>query len=184
MPNARPNAIPFICEWCQNKSTEDIKSVLDIGCGFGKWGFLVRLYIQVWSSKFAKETYQSWRSSLRVDAIEIFEDYITDLQRLIYNNIYIGDMRELIKKVGNYDLIVMGDVLEHVLFKDGLGLLERAKKKAKWVIITMPDYFCIGNPHMGNQAEIHRYVWKDSDFPDNPKITHIGNQKVIIYEKI
>jgi len=181
--NARPNVIPFICEWFQGKSIEDIKSVLDVGCGFGKWGFLIRLYIQAWTSKPTKEIYQNWRNNLRVDAIEIFEDYITDLQRLIYNNIYIGDMRKVIEEVGNYDLIFMGDVLEHIPFEDGLEFLKKARGKAKWVIVNMPNYFYKGSATMGNEAEIHHHIWTDDEFPDNPKITHIGNQKVIIYEK-
>lgn len=184
MPNARPNVIPLVCEWFQNKSVEDIKSVLDIGCGFGKWGFLARLYIQAWDPELTKEAYQNWRSNLQVDAIEIFEDYITDLQRLIYNHIYIGDMRKLIEKVENYDLIIMGDVLEHIPLEDGLELLKKARAKAKWVVVTMPDYFIKGKSNMGNEAEVHHHVWSDSEFPDSPKITNIERQRVIFYEDI
>lgn len=184
MPNARPDVMRPICEWLQNKSTKDIKSVLDIGCGFGKWGFLVRLYIQAWSPKLAKEVYQNWRNNLRVDAIEIFEDYITDLQRLIYNNIYIGDMRELIEKVENYDLIIMGDVLEHIPFKDGLKFLKKAREKAKWIMISMPSYLSKSTLHMGNEAEAHQHIWTDDEFPDDPKIMHIQGQRAILYEKI
>jgi len=183
MPNARPNVISLVCKWFQNKNAGDIKSILDIGCGFGKWGFLARLYIQAWNPELTKEAHQNWRNNLRVDAIEIFEDYITDLQRLIYNDIYIGDMRRLITEVGNYDLIIMGDVLEHIPFKDGLEFLKKAKAKAKWTIVNMPSCFIAGNPIMGNKAELHQHVWADDEFPDNPKITHIGNQKVIIYEE-
>jgi len=183
MPNARPTVMPYVCEWFQNKDIEEIKSVLDIGCGFGKWGFLVRLYIQIWDSSLTKEMYQNWRNHLRVDAIEIFEDYITDLQRLIYNNIYIGNMKKLIEEVRNYDLIIMGDVLEHMPYEDGLELLRKARTKAHWIIVTMPDYFIKGHPKMGNEAEIHYHIWLDNEFPDNPKIEHVGNQKVIIYEK-
>lgn len=183
MPNARPTTISFICEWLKDKSTEDIKSVLDIGCGFGKWGYLARLYIQMWDSNLTKEAYQTWRDTLRVDAIEVFKDYITDLQRLIYNKIYIGDMRKLIEEVGNYDLIIMSDVLEHVPFKDGLKLLNKAREKARWIIITMPSYFTLGAPIMGNKAEVHCHVWLNNQFPGNPKIYQIGEQRIIIYEE-
>lgn len=184
MPNARPNVIPLVCKWFQNKNTKDIKSILDVGCGFGKWGFLARLYIQAWNPKLTKEAHQNWRNNLQVDAIEIFEDYITDLQRLIYNDIYIGDMRRLITEVGEYDLIIMGDILEHIPLEDGLEFLKRARAKAKWIIISMPDYFCKNNPIMGNMAEVHCYVWSDDEFPDSPKIRRVGNQRVIIYEEI
>jgi len=182
MPNARPAVIPIVCEWLSNKNTEEIKSVLDIGCGFGKWGFLARLYIQIWNHDLDKKEYQNWKEEMRVDAIEIFEDYITDLQRLIYNKIWIGNALDEIHKVGFYNLIIAGDVLEHLTFSDGSKLLEQMRKRSDWTIITMPDYFCAGGSIMGNSAEIHHYVWKDADFPGDPQIFRAGNQKVIIFK--
>jgi len=182
MPKSRPEAISYICDWLMKKNPREIKSVLDIGCGFGKWGFLIRLYLQLWVVDILKEDYQNYKKGLRIDAIELYEPYITNLQREIYNNIVIGDVRELIKSADFYDLIIMGDVLEHISFKDGMAVLREALKKSKYLIIAMPGYFEKGAPFMGNDAEIHQYVWQDSDFPYNPKIVNIGNQRVIIYD--
>ena len=183
MPIARPTVIPFVCEWLSQKNTNDIKSVLDIGSGFGIWGFLSREYIQIWKSNITKEEYINHYKNMRVDAVEIARWYTTELQKEIYNNLYTGDMRDVVPKLGHYDLVIMGDVLEHVNLEDGRKLVETIRKKSKWLIITMPDYFARCEAKMGNEAEIHQYVWKDEDFLDSPQITHVGNQKVIIYNK-
>ena len=182
MPIARPTVIPFVCEWLSQKSIKDIKSVLDIGSGFGIWGFLSREYIQIWKADITKEEYINWRKTMRVDAIEIADWYNTELQKIIYNKIHVGNMKNIIPKLGFYDLVIMGDVLEHVNLEDGRKLVDEIRKKSKWLIITMPDYFARCEAKMGNEAEIHQYVWKDEDFFDYPQITHVGNQKVIIYD--
>jgi len=182
MPSSRPETIAPICDWMSGKSTKDISSVLDVGCGFGKWGFLARLYIQIWTSVITTEQWKNWKNELRVDTIEIYEDYITDLQRKLYNNIYIGDMRKLIDTVENYDLIILGEVIEHVPFVEGLKLLNTARKKSKWTIITTPDYFLKGKAYMGNHYEQHQCLWEDNQFPGDPKIIHVNNQKVIFYD--
>lgn len=180
MPIARPEVIPTVCRWfCVHKA----KRVLDIGLGFGLWGFLARQYLLLWTrpGNLTIEKYKNWRNEITIDGIEIYEDCITDLQRLLYNNIYIGDMRDLLPKMNLYGLILFGDVLEHVVLEDGLKLLRIAREKAKSVIITTPDYFLPGRPIIGNELEKHRHHWKDNDFPGNPKIIHVGRQKVVIY---
>jgi hypothetical protein len=46
-------------------------SVLDIGIGFGKWGFLLREYLEVCQGRYQKS---EW--CIKIDGIEIFEPYI------------------------------------------------------------------------------------------------------------
>lgn len=183
MPIARPEVISSVCGWFR---THEAKRVLDVGLGFGLWGFLARQYLFLWTGRgdLTVEKYRNWRNGITVDGIEIYRDCITDLQRLLYNNIYIGDMRDLLPKIDPYDLIIFGDVLEHVSLKDGLRLLQTAREKAKWVIITTPDYFVRGRAIMGNEWEKHRHHWKDEDFPSSRQVIHVGRQKVIIYEAV
>jgi len=182
MPIARPDVIPFVCEWFSQKSIKEIKSVLDVGSGFGLWGFLARQYIQIWQPGIKEDDYINFKNKMRVDAIEIVDFYVTDIQRQIYNNIYCADMRINLPSLSWYDLIICGDILEHINFTDGLKLLEEMRRRSRWVIITMPDYFARGNEIMGQISDLHEYVWKDNDFPDRPVVTHINKQKVIIYE--
>jgi predicted O-methyltransferase YrrM len=74
------------------------KSILDIGVGFGKYGALAREYLD------QGERLYDWKR--RIDGIEVFEEYITDIQRFYYDNIYIGNAVEVLPKLEEtYDLI-------------------------------------------------------------------------------
>ncbi len=79
MPCSRPSALVPMRNRIMEKNP---MSVLDIGIGFGIFGFLAREYTDVRLGR-----YFNWKT--RIDGIEIFEKYITHLQREIYNNIYI-----------------------------------------------------------------------------------------------
>jgi len=57
--------------------------VLDIGSGFGKFGFLAREYLDIWEGRYSPE---QWRTT--IDCIEVYSAYITPVHRHIYNTIY------------------------------------------------------------------------------------------------
>jgi len=84
-------------------------SVLDIGLGNGKMGFIARDILDVMYG----ERYHKGNWQIRIDGIEAYKDYIQDHQRYIYDNIYIGDAYEVIDRLGSYDIVILGDVLEH-----------------------------------------------------------------------
>jgi 2-polyprenyl-3-methyl-5-hydroxy-6-metoxy-1,4-benzoquinol methylase len=84
-------------------------SILDIGLGNGKMGFIARDFLDVMLGE--KHRREDWK--IKIDGIEIFSDYIQEHQRAIYNEIYLGDALEVIDALGSYDLIILGDVLEH-----------------------------------------------------------------------
>ena len=178
MPVARPTTIPVVCEWIMEHKP---KRVLDIGIGFGMWGFLLRNYGVIWGSDdLTKDIYANWRDEIIVDGVEIYEFLITDLQRLIYNNIYIGDALDIVPKLGTYDLVMMGDVIEHIEKDRAIEFIKSIKCN---LIITTPNYFCEGVAAFGNEHDKHKCWMKDEDFPDYPQIIHTGNQKVVIYER-
>lgn len=182
MPVARPSVIPFVCNWLKDKTIKDIQSVLDVGSGFGIWGFLTRQYIQIWQPGITREQYENWKDNMRVDSIEYVDFYNTNLQKVIYNNLYVGDVMQWMPKLGWYDLIIMGDLLEHLPKEDGKKLLGYARERCRWLIILTPNYFSKGNAIMGNESEQHQCVWKKEDFSDNPNIAIIESQQIIIYE--
>jgi len=179
MPVAKPDIIPIICKWLSKLSP---KRILDVGVGFGLWGFLSREYGFIWKEDLSRQEYKNWRNEIIIDGIEICEDNITELQRMIYNKIFIGDVKKLLSKMETYDLIIFGDVLEHLEKEEALRVLEIARKKSHWVIISTPNYFDQGRAVMGNEYEKHLCLLEDNDFPGSPQIIHIRKQKVIIYE--
>ena len=128
------------------------RSVLDIGVGFGKFGFLAREYTDVWNGD-----YFDWKA--RIDGIEIFERYVGTLQRLVYDNIYIGDAVEVIDKLGVYDLVICSDMLEHLEKDRGMELLGKIGDHARFAIVALPVYPSDQGDVYGNEHERHRANW-------------------------
>lgn len=144
------------------------RSILDIGCGFGMWGFLSRMYLDVAEERVQPET---WRT--RIDGIELFEPYIQSHQRALYSSIRIGDIRALAGLVDRYDLIIAGDVIEHLDKPDGERVIEQLYDKAdKALLVNIPLGEGWEHPERhGNPGELHRSQWYIEDFYPYPSIT-------------
>ncbi len=143
------------------------KSVLDIGCGFGLWGFLCREYLDVWNERVQPEQWQ-----VRIDGVELWEPYIQSHQRSLYNNIILGDVREVADSLGEYDLIIAGDVIEHLDKPEGELVIEQLYDRAKLaLLVNIPLSGNWDHPeNYGNPGELHRSQWSPDDFaPYAPK---------------
>jgi len=149
MPCSRPTALAPMCNRIMEK---DPMSVLDIGIGFGKFGFLAREYTDVRLGR-----YFNWKT--RIDGIEIFEKYITQLQREIYDNIYIGDAIDILPTLGRYDMIICSDVLEHFSEQDGTVLLDLIKDRCKFAMIVTPVTVLHQEALYNNEHERHISAW-------------------------
>ena len=133
------------------------KSLLDIGIGFGKYGFLAREYLDLgdW------DTHYEGKRSLRIDGIEGFPDYVKSLQREIYDNIYLGDALALLPTLDTrYDLALLIDVLEHFDYDNGVKLLKLVLEKSRNVIISTPIDIGHQGTVFGNELETHRFQWR------------------------
>ena len=173
MPISRSETIPYIVD----KVIElNPKSILDVGVGFGLYGVLFRAYTDVRMAETDPKRYKEWQ--VKIDGIEIFTEYTSPTYQ-IYGKIYYGNALDKIDEVGNYDLIFIGDMIEHLSKEDGLRLITKAKEKGKVVIISTPKYFRPQNNVLGNENERHVSLWQDSDFP-NATINNFNYQKVII----
>ncbi len=141
------------------------RSVLDVGCGFGLWGFLCREYLDVMCERVQPEQWQ-----IRIDGIELFEPYIQDHQRALYSSIKIGDIRELAPNIDNYDLIIAGDVIEHLEKSEGERVISQLYEKAERALIVgipLGDGWDHPEAH-GNPGELHRSKWEPADFLQYP----------------
>lgn len=143
------------------------RSILDVGCGFGLWGFLCREYLDVMEERVQPD---SWR--IRIDGLELFEPYIQPHQRALYTNIIIGDVRDLAPAVDEYDLIIAGDVIEHLDKTDGERVIELLYEKAKRaLLVNIPLGEGWDHPERhGNPGELHRSQWTADDFLAYPNI--------------
>jgi len=154
------------------------KTVLDIGIGFGKWGHLFREYGDVFQGRL---TPREWVTEIH--GVEIFEKYITQLHRYVYDVIMVGSIAKIAGALPDYDFVFAGDVIEHMEKDVALYVLEQLKRKCRRVVISIPLGLEWNQGEVfGNEAERHLSVWNERDFEDwkikiikvNPKNKPIG----------
>src|SRR6185503_6455462 len=162
MPSSRPNTIPTVIHLLRQLKPQ---SILDVGVGFGKWGHLFREYTDINEAERDPGRYQKKNWQVKIDGIEGHAAYLTDMHHYLYNEIHLGDASEWLKKVSHYDLIFMGDVLEHFDKEKGFEVLREAVVKAnKAVIVSTPKYETDQADLCGNELERHRSLWSAKDF--------------------
>ena len=100
-----------------------------------------------------------------MDGVEVYKPYITELHQYVYDNIYIGNALDVVPKLGEYDLVYLGDVIEHFDKDAGAQLLRACLEKARMCVIvstpldTYPQGALNDNPN-----EVHVSLWERSDF--------------------
>lgn len=173
MPSSVPQAITHIC----NKILQyKPKTVLDIGIGNGKWGFLAREYTDVWKSRMRISDYQTI-----IHGIEAYKHYIGPVQELIYDKIYIGEAINIINDLWIYDMIIMTDVLEHMSKSIGNELLGKISRKSKYAFITTPKNVIITGRSMNyNPYETHVCEWSIEELSKYGDARDIGNNVLLL----
>ena len=93
------------------------------------------------------------------NGIEGHAAYLTPMHRFLYDRIHIGDAARLLPKLPSYDLIFLGDIIEHFEKAAGLVLLSDAFTKAgKAVIVSTPKFETAQEDLCGNELERHRTI--------------------------
>lgn len=135
------------------------RTVLDVGCGSGMFGFVARQYTDLDGRRY---TPAEWRT--RVEGIEIFPNYLTPVHDYIYDRVYIGDAVDVLPNLGDYDMIICADVIEHMDRVKGDMLLQLMHSKSKTFYVVTPSYWIPQGTVFGNEHETHIYPWKAEDF--------------------
>jgi hypothetical protein len=156
MPSSTPAFIPQVIDHVIKINP---MSIFDIGIGWGKWGGLFREYLDIRQCRIKKS---EWIHI--IDGIEIFPDYIQDHQKYIYNNIIEGDICDYIDLIHSYDLIFMGDVLEHIEKNKGIELINKLTHKCKYLILSVPLQEWPQGEINGNIYERHISEWRLIEF--------------------
>ena len=155
----------------------DPKSVLDVGVGFGKYGFLSREYLELWDGR---SDYKNWKR--QIDGIEVFSDYLTPVHNYIYDHIYQGNAFDVLPNLEKkYDLILLIDVLEHFEQQQGYEILLECIKHGKNMIISTPKNIGNQKDAFGNVFETHRFQWKKENFEKFDKKFFLPNKLSLIY---
>lgn len=94
-----------------------------------------------------------------MDAVEVYKpaaEHIKDF----YRNVFNQDIKDFTAwKDIKYDLVIFGDVIEHMTVEDAIRVLERAKCFAKHIIISVPF--------------LRPQDAKDTETPDNLAESHL-----------
>ena len=93
------------------------------------------------------------KDHLAMDAIEIYEPNIIEHElRKKYINVYHADIRGF--KYDRYNLIIFGDVIEHLTVEDAQKVLAYAYDRADEIIVAVP--YCFKQDAIyGNEYERH-----------------------------
>lgn len=111
-------------KWSVLNSINDNETVLDVGCSYGDFGFLLK------------------KKNCQVDGVELYEPAILEAQKVL-DNIYplnLNDLDSINKITKNYSVITFMDVLEHCIEPE--KVLESFKSKLSpdgRVYISVPN---------------------------------------------
>jgi predicted TPR repeat methyltransferase len=142
MPYSDPETKPFIVDRIKACNA---RRVLDVGAGFGVWAYALR------QAKFRG----------RVDAVEVWAPYVAQFKlRTLYRRIHVGDVRTMPATLwAGYDVVIFGDVLEHMT-KDEAVSLWNAAKVCKHAAIAIPIVEMHQDAVGGNPYEVHvKHDW-------------------------
>lgn len=135
MPYSDPDNKTLAAEWLAELSPA---SVLDVGPGAGAYGKLVRGLPGV----------------EQLDAIEAWQAYIPEFGLPgIYDNVFVADVRQ--HEDFAYDVVIFGDVLEHMSRDEALKVYETARAQADNVLFSIPVIHLPQGAYAGNPFEVH-----------------------------
>lgn len=156
------------------------QSILDVGCGWGLMGSVFRAYTDIRLSELDSSRYHVWQT--KIDAIEIHKAYKNPVWE-VYSNIVLGDALTAIDSLRDYDMIYVGDIIEHVTKEQGHIFLQKCLDHSKFTFVATPSPAPKQDAILGNYHEVHRSSWDESDFAG---YTHqiIGNYNGILLVKL
>jgi hypothetical protein len=129
-------------------------TVCDVGPGEGTYAKLFRpVHEGVW-----------WT------CIEIHKPYVrkyglkSTKTRRMYDEIHVEDVRESEAHLFYRDLVIFGDLLEHVERDEAVQLLQRAEAAGAWnILVSVPIVESIQGEVDGNPYEAHLHQWDADD---------------------
>lgn len=167
MPYSSSNGKNYIKEYLDKTQP---KTVVDVGAGSGTY------------VRSCKSLNQHWT------AIEVYEPYVPKFDLIkLYDTVIIGDVRQL--EIPKSDVIILGDVLEHMSREEARIVLDCARSQANHVIVSIPLGYYPQDEFEGNSYERHIVDdWNHEDvikYLGRPSQYHLqGEIGVYVYKKL
>lgn len=128
-----------------------LRTALDVGAGQGKWGGIIRRV----SPNVELEALEPWRES--ASRLERDEAYT----RVIHRD--AEALFEAWALSSKWDLVMIGDCIEHMRKSFGMDLLECLQYRSRRIVVVWPVKYLQG-PEGGNVQEAHISSWSMKDF--------------------
>ncbi|MBI3667178.1 MAG: hypothetical protein HY236_13305 [Acidobacteria bacterium] len=156
------------------------RRVLEVGIGHGKYGVLVREYLELPYERYTKSEWQ-----LELIGIEVFAKYRNPLWDYAYNQVLVEDVRNVdLERLGRFDCCLLLDVVEHFDHDEGRFLLERLLNLCKCVIVSTPLKFEEQGAQFDNEHERHWSLWRRKDYrPYYFTYRKCGNCSVVVLSR-
>ncbi|MEM2704402.1 MAG: class I SAM-dependent methyltransferase, partial [Candidatus Bathyarchaeia archaeon] len=145
------------------------KVILDIGCGKGLWGYLMKC------EKQGDKAY--------CIGLDISIDYLKFVKRHnIYDDLILADASNLPFRAKSFDIVIASEIIEHLQRDKGFKLLNEIDAICKGkAIITTPNGF-LPSRHEKCSFEYHKSGWRAKDFRSyHYKVRGIGFKYVNLY---
>jgi predicted TPR repeat methyltransferase len=142
MPTSSVLGKDFTIDWI--RQTPNLNNILDIGAGEGTYPNLCK-------NENNLLTNSKWYG------VEAWEPYITEYNLTsLYDVLINEDVRKLDWQcMPNFDLVICGDVLEHMTKEESQSVVESALSKTRYLLISIPIVKAKQGAVGGNPFEIH-----------------------------
>lgn len=151
MPGSSEIGKQWTMDWIKNNESK-IKKVIDLGVGGGTYR---------WMSKN-----NGLLNEAEWTGVEVWKPYIEKFNLIDqYDSLINKDIRKLsFKKIGRFNLAILGDVLEHMTKEEAIDVVNNCLENCDRVIISLPITHFPQGEYEGNKYEIHiKDDWSDKE---------------------
>lgn len=127
----------------------DLRTALDIGPGRGKYGRMMR----------------ELRPDVHLTAMEVDGDYVERFGlRALYDHVRNASAHRLLESPdAEWDIVFLGDVIEHLPKSQGLDVLHYLVYRTRYLWVQFPLRYRQGSL-AGHASEAHMSIWARADF--------------------
>lgn len=139
-------------------------TLLDIGKGFGKYGFLLHEYYGV-DNSVRPDAALALReqSRITIDAVESNPDYLWPHLSQFYRKIVSARIEEIYRDLPRYDVVLMADVIEHLRKEDAVSIVKHFLDMGSALVISTPKQY-FDQEFFESKDEHHLSHWTVADF--------------------
>lgn len=179
MATSYPDQIPVVVYLLQQLRP---RTILDVGKGFGKYGFLAHEYAGIDpASRVDPKKTMAEQSRLVLDAVEIEPALLLPHLTHLYRTVFSGDIAQLCDSLPSYDVVLMADVIEHMHAPAARKTVRTFLDRGSNVIVTTPKRF-FTQACYESEFEAHVSHWGRRDFDFASYVDHqpIGPGRVFL----